>query len=209
VKGFPEGYPRQAAFQASKPSFSIYRAFEYLHARVILQLQDEIRCLEDELADLDAEDFWSENASRRPRVTSRDADMRAARVEAEEEAKKSPPSPGDPAAEANKTAVVPVSKRAALLTDIQTKLLQYDEMLVKARELAEFQRPSNRDYFTFRTWFSNHKPLSYEAEEDFIRRKGDLVTLRPRAEWGKFDGWIEANMPKLLRNVGTPSALQN
>ena len=54
-----------------------------------------------------------------------------------------------------------------------------------------FQRPSKRDYRSLRTWFWNEKPLDYEREEDFTKRKEDLISLRNGREWGCFDGFIE------------------
>lgn len=72
-----------------------------------------------------------------------------------------------------------------------------DELLVKARELNAFQRPSRRDYRSFRTWFWNVKPLNYEPEEEFIRRKEDLVSLRHGREWSGFDGFIETCIRKV------------
>jgi hypothetical protein len=231
VNDFPRGYPLQAAFQSSEPSFSIYRTFGYLHARVILQLQDELRALEDALLELDADDKYSDDPRQRARVTSRDVDMEEARLAQERsntqvnasnnDATNSDASNNDatnsdaPKNDAPKNDapnpttvsqrwIEPVSERAALLELIRINLLKYDEMLVKGRELAEFQRPSDRDYLTFRTWFWNTKPLSYEREMDFIQRKGDLITLRPRAEWGKFDEWMKARistMPSFLKKV--------
>ena len=190
---------------------SIYRAFNYLHARVLLELQDELRCLEDNLADLDAEYFYSDDPRQQARVTSRDADMEEARLEMEEAARKRRTQSSDTASSTaqNEKIAVPVSRRAALLVDIRTKLVEYDEMLVKVREVSEFKRPSDRDYLAFRTWFWNIKPLSFEAEEEFVRKKGDLITtLSPRAEWGKFDGWVEElipKLPKLFSKVCIPS----
>jgi hypothetical protein len=70
-------------------------------------------------------------------------------------------------------------------------------MLVKARELNAFQKPSNRDYRSLRTWFYNIKPLSYEREEEFIKRREDLVSLRHGREWSGFDGVIECCVRKL------------
>jgi hypothetical protein len=67
-----------------------------------------------------------------------------------------------------------------------------DEILSKARDLNAFQRPSKRDYRSFRTWFYNIKPLSNELEEQFIMRKEDLVSLRHGREWSGFDGFIES-----------------
>ena len=75
-----------------------------------------------------------------------------------------------------------------------------DDILAKARDLNAFQRPSNRDYHSFRTWFWNVKPLNYEPEEDFIKRREDLVSLRHGREWSGFDGMIET----CIRKVHSP-----
>lgn len=56
MQNYPLGFPLQAAFQSSEPSWSVYRGFGYLHARVIIDLQDEIRCLEKSLAIMDKMD---------------------------------------------------------------------------------------------------------------------------------------------------------
>ena len=66
-----------------------------------------------------------------------------------------------------------------------------DEMLIKARDLAAFQRPSERDRGSVRTWMSNHRPL-VEKEQAFIRHREDHVTLHVGREWSGFDGWIES-----------------
>lgn len=76
MQNYPRGYPLQAAFQSSEPSFSIYRSFDYLHSRVILDLQDELRCLEENLAELDMTDDCNK---RRQRLTSRATDLRQAK----------------------------------------------------------------------------------------------------------------------------------
>lgn len=57
MQDYPPGYPLQAAFQSSEPGWSIYRSFDYLHSRVILQLQDQVFALERELADQDKENL--------------------------------------------------------------------------------------------------------------------------------------------------------
>jgi amino acid permease len=69
--------------------------------------------------------------------------------------------------------------------------------LVKARELNAFQRPSKRDYQSFRQWFFDNNPLSYEREEEFIKRKEDLISLRHGREWSGFDGFIESCVRKV------------
>ncbi|KAF2035249.1 hypothetical protein EK21DRAFT_55133 [Setomelanomma holmii] len=170
VQEYPFGYPLQAAFQSSESSWSIYRAFDYLHARVILQLQDEIRELEMQLKNMDEIDLENGDGNR---LMSRKGDLKQAKREKID------------------------SKRVGLLEAIRSKLVHYDEILVKARDLNAFQKPSSRDYRAFRTWFYNVKPLNYKPEEDFIRRKEDLITLRHGREWSGFDGFIESCVRKM------------
>ena len=166
VERFPVGYPLQAAFQSSEPNFSIYRSFSYLHSRVILEMQDELRSLEDNLEKMDKRDDLNEE--RQDCLMSREADLMQAKRD------------GRP------------SERANLLTRICDKLMKYDEILLKARELNAFQIPSNRDYTSLRNWFDNECHLSSEAEMEFVKRKEDLITLRQGREWAGFDGWIES-----------------
>jgi hypothetical protein len=71
VEDTPNGFPRLAAFQASDTNFSLYRSFNYLHSRVLLDLQDEITSLEKELDEIDCEDAV-ENPRR---LMSRDYDI--------------------------------------------------------------------------------------------------------------------------------------
>jgi len=71
VEDTPNGFPRLAAFQASDTNFALYRSFSYLHSRVLLDLQDEITCLERELDEIDCEDAF-ENPTR---LKSRDYDI--------------------------------------------------------------------------------------------------------------------------------------
>jgi hypothetical protein len=181
VEEYPKGYPLLAAFQSSEPSFSIYRSFDYLHARVILNMQDELRVLEKRLGDLDNNDSNSSSEDTNKCVGSRDADVRRAIVE------------GKP------------SQRAVLLSDICDKLCRYDEILQKARGMNGFQRPSKRDWGSVGRWFDGEKPLSYEAEGEFIRKKEDLITLRQGREWAGFDGWVESSIKLLPKRLGRVS----
>jgi len=56
IDSHPEGYPQLAAFMNSDENFSICRRFGFLHQRVLLYRQDELRALEDRLIRLDDED---------------------------------------------------------------------------------------------------------------------------------------------------------
>lgn len=57
---FPKGYPRQAAFADSDESFMIYRRFGYIHSRLLLNKQDELRELEASLKNMDLIDADSD-----------------------------------------------------------------------------------------------------------------------------------------------------
>jgi hypothetical protein len=171
VQDYQRGYPMLAAFQSSESSFSIYRSFDYLHSRVILELQDELREMEEGLSKLDKQDKFR---GRDKCLSSRASDLKFAKSDG-----------------------MSCSTRSTLLGDIRKKLIDYDEIIVKTRELNAFQRPSKRDYRSLRTWFQNKKPLSYEREARFVMRKEDLITLRHGRERAGFDGWIEDCVRKL------------
>lgn len=211
---YPRGYPLQAAFQSSEPSVSIYRGFGYLHSRVILELQEQLRELEECLKDLDEDHAFSNDFTENLRVRSRMADQYAARREHQAQ-RHCPPTAQSHSEASNCASNIAdheehkqwgnrpiLSERAILLAKTEDRLLRYDKILIKARELAEFQRPNDRDWINVRTWFWNNKPLSNEKEESFIRIKEDLITLKPRDDSGKLDSWINYAVTHLPRVIG-------
>ncbi|KAF1839783.1 hypothetical protein BDW02DRAFT_10134 [Decorospora gaudefroyi] len=161
----PNGFPRLAAFQSSEPNFSLYRSFSYLHSRILLDLQDEITTLEKELDDVDLDDS-SEDPDR---LMSRDYDI------------------SQPVGEGE------VRSRRVILGEIRTKLLEYDEVLIKARKLEAFQKPSDRNYRSVRRYCHNTKPLM-DSEMDSIRSKEDIVSLHTGREWLSFDAAVESTI---------------
>jgi len=163
----PNGYPRLASFLASEPNFSLYRGFNYLHSRVLLELQDDIAALERELDEVDEVD--NETAAGQKRLINRQFDIKRSR--------------GDDG----------FRPRREILAELRTKLLEYDELLIKARDLQAFQRPSHRDYKSVRTWFWNLKPL-VRKEANYIKKKEDIITLRSGREWSSFDGLVESTL---------------
>ena len=56
IDSHPRGYPKLAAFMNSDENFAVCRRFGFLHQRVLLYRQDELRALEDQLIRLDDED---------------------------------------------------------------------------------------------------------------------------------------------------------
>jgi hypothetical protein len=97
------GYSRLAAFESSEPSFSLYRGFGYLHSRVLLELQDEIRILERDLDDLDKMDHENKNYRR---LKSRAVDIRDAKREGQQ------------------------ITRRTLIAEIRDKLVQYGIFMI-------------------------------------------------------------------------------
>lgn len=163
LENCPNGFPRLAAFQSSEANFALYRSFSYLHSRVLLDLQDEITTLEKELDEIDWDDFDDDP----DRLRSREIDVQKAEGAGSERT------------------------RRQVLADIRTKLVDYDELLIKAREIESFQRPSDRNYRSVRRYHHNTKPLM-DAEMDSIRSKEDIVSLRNGREWASFDGSVES-----------------
>ncbi|KAJ9621546.1 hypothetical protein H2203_007033 [Taxawa tesnikishii (nom. ined.)] len=56
LQEFEDGYPNLAAFKDSSECFMLYRRFGYLQARLLLDLQDEMRQLEEQLDAMDRKD---------------------------------------------------------------------------------------------------------------------------------------------------------
>jgi hypothetical protein len=93
--------------------------------------------------------------------------------------------------------------RRVILREIKAKLMEYDEVLIKARTLESFQKPSDRNYRSVRRYCHNQKPLM-DAEMDAIRSKEDIVSLHNGREWATFDGGVEtiiSQTDRLLQKI--------
>jgi len=169
----PGGYCKVATFQSSDPNFLQYRGFSYLHCRLLSSLQYEIVQLETELDKLD--EWEQENDDPGNRLVCKQFDDKATDV-----------------------AQFPESfrlkrfhrTRPQLFQELRVKLLEYDEVLLKTKEMSALQKPSNRDYQSVKAWFMNNEPTVYE-EFSYLRRREDMVTLRNGRESAGFEGLIE------------------
>jgi hypothetical protein len=170
VEQCPNGYPRLAAFNASEQNFMLYRGFSCVHARLLLNMQAGIQMLEAELDSLDRDHLAFEEDTR---LQSYDVDIDACEKEKKEGTR----------------------TRDDILEDLRIKVSQYDELLIKARELVSFQRPTDRDYKSVRKWHNQTVPLVGEDQE-FLLWKEDIVTLRHGREWASFDGLVEEMLHK-------------
>ncbi|TKA82965.1 hypothetical protein B0A55_01562 [Friedmanniomyces simplex] len=168
------GYALIANFQSSDRNFLQYRGFLHLHSRVLLALQADIGYLETELDQMDQWDIECGIHSRLACLRDKKRDDLQSRIDV---------MPDTYRAEFNRT-------RPDVMLELRTKLVEYDELLLKTREVHALQRPAQRDYESVRNWFDSHKPVVQE-ELDFIRCKEDLITLRDGRESASFDGFVE------------------
>lgn len=183
LESCPIGYPRLAAFLSSESDFSQYRGFHYLRSRVILRLQDELAALEQELDGLDKADEQDDRSKNLTRQRWGDKPKNAR-----------PPADG-------------FRPRGAILDDVRQKLLEFDEMIFRARDIQALQRPSGRDYRTVRSFFWNESPIHNEEEACFIRKREDIISLRSGREWSGFDEFIENTIQRFdgrLTRVSRP-----
>jgi uncharacterized protein YqgQ len=163
VEQCEHGYPYLATFLDSDENFMIYRRFGFLHARLLLQKQDELRMMEAELDRMDQRDKFNN-------VEALQCRMIDERRTQDGETRKS------------------------LLNRMQETVLVYDELLLKAQQLAAANRPPQRDYNSVASFITHKKPL-LEGDDDFIYNKEDLITLRP----GRESAWLDAAVEKILK----------
>ncbi|KAF8853600.1 hypothetical protein BDZ45DRAFT_69975 [Acephala macrosclerotiorum] len=159
-----EGYPYLATFLDSDENFMIYRRFGFIHARLLLQKQDELRIMEEELDRMDRRDKFQNTKALQCRMED---------VERQDQIGET---------------------RQALLARMENTILRYDELLLKAQQLAAANRPPERDYNSVANFVRHKKPLM-QGDDDFIYNKEDLITLRP----GRESAWLDAMVEKLLK----------
>lgn len=124
-----KGYPYLASFLDSDENFMIYRRFGFLHARLLLQKQDELRKLEEDLDRMDKRDRRKYPKLLQCRV---DDDLRSD--------------------------MVPETRRSLLLR-IEDTILKYDQLLLNSQQLVASNRPPERDYNSVANFINHKKPL--------------------------------------------------
>ncbi|PQE28352.1 Peptidase C14 caspase domain protein [Rutstroemia sp. NJR-2017a BBW] len=170
VRCLPEdqrSYRSLSVFLNSDEEFRVYPRFGYLHTRLLLTKQHEIRELE---AELDRMDEADEGAEDKRRARSRKFDVKLEQQELK----------ANPA----------IRTRTKILEEIENKLKAYDELLLRARALNSMSRPSETDYRSVENYMFDKKPL-IDEEQGFIYDKNDLVTLREGREGAYLDKMIE------------------
>ncbi|KAF7872143.1 hypothetical protein EAF04_003068 [Stromatinia cepivora] len=164
-----KSYRSLSIFLDSDDNFKIYRSFGYLHSRLLLRKQDEIRRLEGELDELDDLDE-AEDAPDKRRARSRNADLAAEKRELAE----------------NPT----LRTRTVVLDEIEEKLAAYDQLLLRSQHVNAMNRPAETDYRSVERYIFDKKPL-VDEEQGFIYEKNDLITLREGREGAFLDTLTE------------------
>ncbi|KAL8819996.1 MAG: hypothetical protein Q9223_001701 [Gallowayella weberi] len=171
METFPEGFPRLACFLDSDDSFMLFKRFGIVFSRLLLNKQDEIRQMEAELLGMDKTDekYGGELYLQSPyEDTQRDANT------------------------------IPrywSQTRPQLLQKLETKILEYSELLLKAHQLKSLEKPSARDYRSVLHYMENDGGQMYEKEMSWIYDKEDLVSLRP----GRENAWLDGMLERLLK----------
>ncbi|KAL8879785.1 MAG: hypothetical protein Q9198_002670 [Flavoplaca austrocitrina] len=80
--------------------------------------------------------------------------------------------------------------RKSLMTKIDNKLKDYDDLIARIRRNVAIPRPLDRDYGSLYRWIDDLKPLCRE-ESKFIKYQDDIIALAEKQEGGWFDGVLE------------------
>ncbi len=72
-------------------------------------------------------------------------------------------------------------------------------ILVTARDLSMFNKPSNRDYLSVKRYFEQTPPIC--NVENYIFCKEDIITLKPGRESTTLDHFMEKMGQKLPRKI--------
>ncbi|TVY90127.1 hypothetical protein LAWI1_G005360, partial [Lachnellula willkommii] len=85
--------------------------------------------------------------------------------------------------------------RKKVLERIEKMFLEYSQLLTTAHDLASFNRPPTRDYWSLRKYFDEQAPIV--DEESYIYHKEDIVALKP----GREHSWLDTFVEKILHRM--------
>ncbi|KAL9013847.1 MAG: hypothetical protein Q9173_001490 [Seirophora scorigena] len=165
VEDFPRGFPRLACFLDSDDSFMVYKRFGIVFSRLLLNKQDEIRQLEAKLLAMDRTDDVPNGGSKY--LMSQDRRDQRHLPEGWSET------------------------RPRLLAVLETKILEYSELLLRAHQIKGLEKPAPRDYRSVLRYMEKDGGQLFEQDMSWIYEKEDLVSLRPGREHAWLDGILE------------------
>jgi len=71
------------------------------------------------------------------------------------------------------------------------------QLLIVARDLATFNRPTDRDYLSIKSYFDEETPLC--NVESYIYRREDIIALKP----GRENAWLDAFVERVLQKLSS------
>ncbi|KAF2242886.1 hypothetical protein BU26DRAFT_534434 [Trematosphaeria pertusa] len=162
---FRDGYPSLAAWIARDPDSEsyVFRKFDRLSARNLLNLQSHLIELERRIED------WDDDARR-----SQNFDVRQSlrRWETFEELAK----------DAQRPEHARIQEKMKLEAELREKIREYHEALVLQSQISNLDRPSSRVLSTFRSFFSKPSTIVSGKAKHMLDDAEDLVALRPPAD---------------------------
>ncbi|KAE8454353.1 hypothetical protein EG329_005278 [Mollisiaceae sp. DMI_Dod_QoI] len=147
IKEYPPGWPQLAALLHSEDNFAIFRRFGMTRCRVLVQLQAEIQLLEQQLSELDHEDYKTPDRSWRLQM----ADIEDGRAPYH-------------------------AAQRSLLKKLQEKFLAYDQLLLNEQKLRELGPVKSNDHLSVYHWIYREKPLG-PGQYNWINHATDFVPL--------------------------------
>lgn len=163
MKEFELGYPNLAAFHSSDEVFLVFRKYNYLQSRLLLEKQEELRVLEMKLDKFDESDR-AECRTRYDRESSASDDVSPARLALLQEIEASFLSYGS----ARLPSIAAVTVRA---ND------SVANMISASKQMDELERPTPTETRSVRRYLHGNKPV-LAGEREHIMHTQDLVTLR-------------------------------
>ncbi|KAM0262449.1 hypothetical protein ACHAQJ_001703 [Trichoderma viride] len=157
----------------------IYRRFESLHHRLLLNMQDELVEMEEDLRNLDAADTQLRKFPGGVYPASR-------RLE-------------------NKRPTDATWKRKEIIGHIAQKLYQYNQVITSFNDTYSLPEPSHQEVIAYRSYLSKIHPL-VEGESQYLEFTDDLVALRRRRRRPNDNPPDDSlgSMPQLSSMVGFP-----
>ncbi|RYP76768.1 hypothetical protein DL770_007178 [Monosporascus sp. CRB-9-2] len=179
INSAPNGYPKLGALIATNENYLIFREFKYLQARLLLEIQDQLREYEDELDALERGSHITHVNLQSREMNDRGPGQRKELMRKIED-------------RYEKYRGIPVSPG-----NLSTLAANYAEVSILsfASSFALRVGPSNTDYNSLQNFFRNHAPLA--KSEEYYVHKQDLVALKPRGDTSQVDQLL---MKFLLHN---------
>lgn len=77
-------------------------------------------------------------------------------------------------------------------------------ILKSSQQLLAVNRPTDQEYRSVRNYIANNNPL-HDTEQEYIRHKHDLITLRP----GRDHAWLDRTIDRSLQILHKPFPFLN